>query len=58
MAKQNDALKSRLAHSHEINIGVTAESRDDTISNPVWFVLTYTFTFAQGSHTQWYNKRA
>src|SRR5580692_2668252 len=57
MAKQNDALKSRLAHSHEINIGVTGRKSGRPISNPVWFVLDGDKVYllpVKGSDTQWY----
>ena len=57
MAKQNDALKSRLARSHEINIGVTGRKSGRLISNPVWFVLDGDKVYllpVKGSDTQWY----
>ena len=57
MAKQNDALKNRLARSREINISVIGRKTGRTISNPVWFVLdgdTLNLVPVQGSATQWY----
>lgn len=61
MAKRNDslndALKSRLSRSSEINVGVTGRKSGRAISNPVWFVLDGDKVYllpVKGSETQWY----
>jgi deazaflavin-dependent oxidoreductase (nitroreductase family) len=53
----NDALKSRLSRSREINITVTGRKSGRAISLPVWFVLEDGKLYllpVTGSDTQWY----
>ena len=53
----NDALKSHLSRSREINITVTGRKSGRTISIPVWFVLEDGKLYllpVTGSDTQWY----
>jgi deazaflavin-dependent oxidoreductase (nitroreductase family) len=53
----NDALKSRLSRSREINITVTGRKSGRAISLPVWFVLEDGKLYllpVSGSDTQWY----
>ena len=54
---RNDALKDRLARSHEIKITVTGRRSGRTISIPVWFVFeedNLNLLPVEGSDTQWF----
>ena len=57
MPVRNDAMKSRLSRSREIEISVTGRKSGRTITIPVWFVLEGEKLYllpVQGSDTQWY----
>jgi deazaflavin-dependent oxidoreductase (nitroreductase family) len=57
MATKHDVLRSRLAHSSEINITVTGRKSGRAISIPIWFVWDDDKLYllpVKGSDTQWY----
>ena len=57
MPARNDALRSSLSQSSELNITVTGRRTGRSISIPVWFVLEGDELYllpVKGSDTQWY----